>query len=107
MPSLNLHVPNPIDAAHLTQLCTAAGDGPVLVLTHDNPDPDALASGKALATLLQRAWNVPSRLIYSGLVARAENLVLLKRLTAEWEYADNRRGRDVVVSALAGGQGRA
>jgi len=60
----------------------------VLILTHDNPDPDALASGKALATLLQQAWQVPSRLIYSGLVSRAENLALLSHLTPEWEYAD-------------------
>lgn len=92
MHPLKLKAPNPIDAARLAQLRETAGDGPVLILTHDNPDPDALASGKALATLLQQAWNVPSRLIYGGLVARAENLALLKRLTPEWEYADDITG---------------
>jgi nanoRNase/pAp phosphatase (c-di-AMP/oligoRNAs hydrolase) len=57
-------------------------------LTHDNPDPDGLASGKALATLLREAWDIPSQLIYNGLVARAENHVLLDRLTPEWECRD-------------------
>jgi nanoRNase/pAp phosphatase (c-di-AMP/oligoRNAs hydrolase) len=57
-------------------------------LTHDNPDPDSLASGKALATLFKEAWGIPSRLVYSGLVARAENQAMLKRLTPEWEQSD-------------------
>jgi nanoRNase/pAp phosphatase (c-di-AMP/oligoRNAs hydrolase) len=76
---------NPIDQTQLEKLRATAGNGPVLILTHDNPDPDGLASGKALATLLKEAWDVPSRLVYSGLVARAENHVMLNRLTPEWE----------------------
>jgi nanoRNase/pAp phosphatase (c-di-AMP/oligoRNAs hydrolase) len=79
---------NPIDQAHLEQLRATAGSGPVLILTHDNPDPDGLASGKALATLLREAWDIPSQLVYSGLVARAENHVMLNRLTPEWEKAE-------------------
>jgi nanoRNase/pAp phosphatase (c-di-AMP/oligoRNAs hydrolase) len=79
---------NPIDQTHLEQLRATAGNGPVLILTHDNPDPDGLASGKALATLLREAWDIPSRLVYSGLVARAENHVMLNRLTPEWEKAE-------------------
>jgi len=93
-------VPNPIDAARLARLRAAAGAGPVLIVTHDNPDPDALASGKALAALLHHAWNVPSRMIYSGLVARAENLALLRRLTPEWDYADELTGLEA-YSAIA------
>lgn len=79
---------SPVDQNHLSRLRTAAGAGPVLILTHDNPDPDALASGKALAALLQKAWGIPSRLLYSGLVAWAENRVMLNQLTPEWEHAD-------------------
>ncbi len=77
-----------IEPNHLSQLRNAAGDGPVLILTHDYPDPDALASGKALATLFKSAWNIPSRLMYSGLVARVENWAMLNLLTPEWEYTD-------------------
>jgi nanoRNase/pAp phosphatase (c-di-AMP/oligoRNAs hydrolase) len=82
-----LDLPDAIGPAHLERLRVAAGAGPVLVTTHDNPDPDALASGKALKTLLD-AWRVPCRLLYSGLVARAENQAMLKRLTPEWEHDD-------------------
>ena len=79
---------NPVGQTQLEELRATAGNGPVLILTHDNPDPDGLASGKALATLLREAWDIPSRLVYSGLVARAENHVMLNRLTPEWEKAD-------------------
>jgi len=72
----------------LERLKNAAGPGPVLILTHDNPDPDALAAGKALATLLNDAWGIPSRLLYSGLVLRAENRALLDLLTPQWQPGD-------------------
>ena len=79
---------NSLDQNRLAQLRTTAGSGPVLILTHDNPDPDALASGKAFATLLKSAWNIPSRLLYSGLVQRAENRAMLNLLTPEWEHSN-------------------
>lgn len=74
-----------IDQNQLAQLKKVAGPGPVLILTHNNPDPDALASGAALATLLSDAWGISSRLVYSGLIARAENHAMLRLLTPEWE----------------------
>ena len=88
MPSLIIEVTNPIDQTHLDKLRSIAGTGPVLILTHDNPDPDSLASGKALATLFREAWGIPGRLVYSGLIARAENQAVLKHLTPEWEHSD-------------------
>jgi len=72
----------------MDELSRVAGKGPVLILTHDNPDPDALAAGKALSFLFKEAWGIPSRLIYSGLVARAENQAMLNHLTPEWEYSE-------------------
>ena len=70
----------------LNNLRKCAGAGPVLILTHNNPDPDALASGKALAALLKEAWGISSCLVYSGLVARSENRAMLDFLTPEWEH---------------------
>lgn len=87
MSDLNIHLDNPIDQARIEELRRVAGKGPVLILTHDNPDPDALASGRALAFLLREAWGISSRLLYSGLVARAENQAMLRHLTPEWEYS--------------------
>ena len=88
MSKLIIELKNPIKQTHLDKLRSIAGTGPVLILTHDNPDPDSLASGKALATLFQEAWGISCRLVYSGLVARAENQAVLKRLTPEWEHSD-------------------
>ncbi|MBC8335371.1 MAG: DHH family phosphoesterase [Anaerolineales bacterium] len=88
MSKLIIEMNNPINQTHLDKLRSTAGKGPVLILTHDNPDPDSLASGKALATLFREAWDIPSQLVYSGLVARAENQAVLKRLTPEWEHSD-------------------
>ncbi|MCO5188774.1 MAG: DHH family phosphoesterase [Anaerolineae bacterium] len=76
-----------VDQIQLSQLRVNAGNGPVLILTHDNPDPDALASGKALATLLLAAWNIPSQLTYSGLIQRPENRAMLNVLTPEWQHS--------------------
>ena len=77
-----------VSEEQLQHLREVAGSGPVLILTHENPDPDALSSGKTLACLLQEAWGISSRLVYSGLVGRAENKVMLNLLTPEWEQAD-------------------
>jgi nanoRNase/pAp phosphatase (c-di-AMP/oligoRNAs hydrolase) len=88
MEPLQLSDENPINPDRLEQLRKVAGLGPVLILTHDNPDPDALASGKALHILLRQVWDIPSRLIYSGLIARAENMAVLHNLTPEWECID-------------------
>lgn len=71
-------------ARRLPELRAAIGAGPLLILTHDNPDPDALASGAALSVLASKAWNIPSRLGFSGLIGRAENKKMHDILTPEW-----------------------
>jgi nanoRNase/pAp phosphatase (c-di-AMP/oligoRNAs hydrolase) len=77
---------NRITSKRLERLCDLAGKGPVLILTHDSPDPDALAAGKALAFLFNNAWKIDTQLMYSGLVARAENQAMLRLLTPEWKH---------------------
>lgn len=74
-----------VSTEHLEKLREAVGNGPALIMTHDNPDPDALASGSALAALLIRAWGVEAQPVFSGLVARAENKAMLEILTPEWK----------------------
>ena len=87
MNELTIPLPNPIDENRMDELQRVAGRGPVLIVTHENPDPDALAAGKGLAALFEGTWGIPARMIYSGLVARAENKAMLKILTPEWEYS--------------------
>ena len=81
-------VENPIDQASLQELHQALGEGPVIILTHDNPDPDGLASGKALSYIFENLWGISSRLVYSGIIARAENKAMLRLLTPEWEHQE-------------------
>src|SRR5256885_5834108 len=51
-----------------------------LILTHDNPDPDAVASACGLAFLLDQAARVHSQAAYGGIIGRAENKALLQVL---------------------------
>ena len=52
---------------------------PLLILTHDFPDPDALASAWGLQVLV-RHFGVESRIVYGGVVTRAENRAMVKLL---------------------------
>jgi nanoRNase/pAp phosphatase (c-di-AMP/oligoRNAs hydrolase) len=52
----------------------------VLILMHDNPDPDSLASAFGLQHLLSNLAGTPSLIGYSGIVGRAENRAMIKHL---------------------------
>lgn len=52
----------------------------MLVIMHNNPDPDALASGLALKTLIESRFAVPTTLCYGGMINRAENDKMVKEL---------------------------
>jgi nanoRNase/pAp phosphatase (c-di-AMP/oligoRNAs hydrolase) len=45
----------------------------VLILCHDYPDPDALASACALRTLLSEGYGLECAITYGGIIGRAEN----------------------------------
>jgi len=51
-----------------------------LILTHDNPDPDSIAAGFALAHLLEKLAGVEAIVAFGGIVGRAENRALVKVL---------------------------
>jgi len=51
-----------------------------LVLTHDNPDPDSLASAAALSTLLRALFRRKVTTAYGGIVGRAENRQMVRTL---------------------------
>lgn len=51
-----------------------------LVLMHDNPDPDAIASAAALARLLRKAFSREVTTAYGGLIGRAENREMVRLL---------------------------
>jgi len=49
----------------------------LLIASHNNPDPDSIASAIVLRTVLQRKFRLSTTLAYSGVVGRAENSALL------------------------------
>ena len=58
----------------------ARGHDRALILTHDNPDPDSIAAGVALAHLLGKLAGVEAIVAYGGIVGRAENRALVRVL---------------------------
>jgi nanoRNase/pAp phosphatase (c-di-AMP/oligoRNAs hydrolase) len=68
-------------AERLAQLVALAkGRRRALILTHDNPDPDSIAAGVALAWLLRRLAGLDAIVTFGGIVGRAENRALVKVL---------------------------
>lgn len=55
-------------------------DGKLLVMTHDNPDPDALASAAAMKLLLEAKRGIGATIGYNGIIGRAENRAMVRIL---------------------------
>jgi nanoRNase/pAp phosphatase (c-di-AMP/oligoRNAs hydrolase) len=53
---------------------------PLLILTHDFPDPDALAAAYALHYLAYERFQIESRIVYGGIIGRVENRAMVKLL---------------------------
>ncbi len=65
----------------LERLLGAVGNASkVLILTHNNPDPDAIASAVALRYLLAERLGMEGQVGYQGIVGRAENRALVRYL---------------------------
>ncbi|MBN2352160.1 MAG: DHH family phosphoesterase [Spirochaetales bacterium] len=52
----------------------------LLIVVHNNPDPDAIASASALKFFLERRYGLEASVAYGGAVGRAENRTMVKRL---------------------------
>jgi len=59
------------------------GPAPVVILPHDNPDPDALASAAAVKYLLQALLEKDAVIAQGGIVGRAENRAMLTYLNID------------------------
>ncbi|HNQ02348.1 MAG TPA: hypothetical protein PKN59_08655, partial [Syntrophales bacterium] len=56
------------------------GKRKILIVTHNHPDPDALAAAFALKYLLHAKWKVGAIIASSGVVGRAENRAMIRHL---------------------------
>ena len=52
----------------------------LIVMTHDNPDPDSVSSAVTLAYIIKNRFKVPAVVRYGGIVGRAENRALIREL---------------------------
>ncbi|MCB0165935.1 MAG: DHH family phosphoesterase [Anaerolineae bacterium] len=52
----------------------------IIILPHNNPDPDAIASAVALRYLLSQQLNIKCQIVYRGIIGRAENKALVHYL---------------------------
>jgi nanoRNase/pAp phosphatase (c-di-AMP/oligoRNAs hydrolase) len=59
-----------------------------LVVMHDNPDPDAIATGWAVLTLIEERLDMPAHLIGGGGIIRAENRHMVELLQPPLELVD-------------------
>jgi len=69
--------PPAVTEQRLEQLCEALrGKRRLLILTHDNPDPDAIAAGWGLMRVVRRVHPMKVDLAYGGIIGRGENRTL-------------------------------
>ncbi len=52
----------------------------LVVLTHDNPDPDSVSSAISLAYIVKNSFKIPAVVRYGGIVGRAENRAMIRVL---------------------------
>lgn len=53
-------------------------NAPLLILTHDYPDPDALASAFTLDYIAHSGFGIQSRIAYGGVIGRMENKAMVQ-----------------------------
>ncbi|MCL7962693.1 MAG: DHH family phosphoesterase [marine benthic group bacterium] len=100
--------PGPDTTARISAMKRAIGDAErVIVLTHDNPDPDAIASAAGLGFLLEKATGLPVTLAFGGIVGRAENRALLEELGLDFERVESLEFPPSAAVALVDTQPRA
>lgn len=76
------------------------GSRSLLILTHDNPDPDAIAAASCLKYIVSKLLGVKPKIGYGGMVGRAENRAMLRLLkihTAKLSESTIRRSKSVIL----------
>lgn len=84
-PKLKFKKPEHIAAVHgrkLLRFLEKKKDAlsPLLIVMHDYPDPDAIATAMALQYLGERLHGIKSRIVYKGIIGRVENRAMVSLL---------------------------
>ncbi len=73
---------------------------PLLILTHDYPDPDALGSAFAFRYLAEKGFGIRSRIVYGGIIGRNENQEMVRSLKIpvhKFKSADLKRYANIAL----------
>ncbi len=60
-----------------------------VVVTHDNPDPDAIATGWGVCVLIEECLGRPVEFVAGGAITRAENRQLVELLSPPIELVED------------------
>ena len=72
----------------------------ILVVAHNNPDPDAIATGWGIASLITAKLDKKARLVAGGAVLRSENIRFLELLSPPLELLDEVEARPGLAYVL-------
>ena len=72
-----------IDHPARSLLVSAAHKRTILIVCHNNPDPDTMAAAMGLKSIFYNALRCRAVIGYGGIVGRAENRQLIRRLKIE------------------------
>lgn len=76
------------------------GKKTALIISHSNPDPDAIASALALQYFLAEVCKIKSTIALDGMVGRAENRALIDYLSLDYYFLDEINPGDYDLIAL-------
>ncbi|MEI2691162.1 MAG: DHH family phosphoesterase [Anaerolineae bacterium] len=98
-----------IPARPLDQLLQLLADAAhVLILPHNDPDPDAIASALGLRYLLGQRLGLDAQVAYQGIIGRAENKALVRYLgrpLRQLAEVDLRRATHLILVDTQSGAG--
>jgi nanoRNase/pAp phosphatase (c-di-AMP/oligoRNAs hydrolase) len=76
------------------------GHSQLLIIPHNDPDPDAIAAAVALRYLVIEKYAIEARIVYHGIIGRAENKALVRYLNHPLHRAEGNVIRQSVPIAL-------
>ena len=76
----------------------------MVVLTHDNPDPDSIASAMGLAYIATAKAKIKCDIAYGGYIGRAENRAMIRHLRIDMLHASRMDWGDYDAVALVDSQ---
>ncbi|MBN2538538.1 MAG: DHH family phosphoesterase [Deltaproteobacteria bacterium] len=87
-----------------TMLSLAGKRGAILIMCHNNPDPDTIASAAALKYIFAQKLRLKAVMGYGGFIGRAENRQLIRRLKIDMVHTTELKFNDFSVIALVDSQ---